>query len=83
MELNTLYTLVLSIVLVGLLLGIGVIVLDKFSQSTGMTTASELALNNSRDAIAPIAGTWIPLIITVAVLAIILTLVITSFGEQR
>lgn len=84
MEIGQLYQLVLLLVLVGMILGVGVLVLDKFSQTSGITDASALALNNTRDAITPIASTWLPLIVTVAVLAIILTLVIRSFaGQQR
>lgn len=42
-----------------------------------------VAMASMVSAIAPIAATWLPLIVTVAVLAIILTLVITSFAGRR
>ena len=32
---------------------------------------------------APIASDWLPLIVTVAVLAVILTMILTSFGKRR
>ena len=80
MELGELYQFVLLLILIGMLLGIGVLVLDKFAQTSGITPAAALAVNNTRDAITPIASTWLPLIVTVAVLAIILVLVIRSFG---
>lgn len=79
MEVGGLYQFVLLLVLVGMILGIGILVLDKFSASTGVTTAAQTSLNNTRDAIATISTSWLPLIIIVAVLAIILTLVIRSF----
>ena len=71
------------IVLVGLILGVGVLTLDKFEQVSAMTSNTSLILNASRDAISPIASSWMPLIITIAVLAIILTLVIKSFAFNR
>lgn len=41
------------------------------------------ALSNVVTAVAPIASTWLPLIVTVAVLAIILGIVVTSFAGRR
>jgi hypothetical protein len=83
MEIGQLYQLVLLLVLVGMILGVGVLVLDKFGQSSGVTAAASTTINATRDAISPIATTWLPLIVTVAVLAIILTLVIRSFAGRR
>jgi len=80
MEVGQLYQLVLLLVMIGMILGVGVLVLDKFAQTSGVTTEAAEAINNTRDAITPIASTWLPLIVTVAVLAIILTLVIRSFA---
>lgn len=79
-EIGALYQLVLLLVLVGMILGVGVLVLDKFAQTSGVTATAATAINNTRDAITPIASTWLPLVVTVAVLAIILTLVIRSFA---
>ena len=83
MEIGQLYQLVLLLVLVGMILGVGVLVLDKFGSSSGVTSAASTTINATRDAISPIATTWLPLIVTVAVLAIILTLVIRSFAGRR
>ena len=80
MEIGQLYQLVLLLVMVGMILGVGILVLDKFQASSGMTTAAAAAVNNTKNAISPIATTWLPLIVTVSVLAIILTLVIRSFS---
>ena len=80
MEIGDLKGIVLILVLVGMILGVGILVLDKFAATSGITSTAETALNNTRDAISPIASTWLPLIVTVAVLAIILTLVIKSFA---
>ena len=83
MEIGELYQFVLLLILIGMILGVGILVLDKFAASSGVTTAAATAINNTRDAITPIGTTWLPLIVTVAVLAIILTLVIRSFGRAR
>lgn len=80
MELSQLYQVVLMLVLVGMILGVGVLTLDKFSSTSGITSTASLAINNTRDAITPIASNWLPLIVTVACLAIVLTLVIRSFA---
>jgi hypothetical protein len=45
----------------------------------GAATESSDATDDVNTAITPIASTWLPLIVTVAILAIILTLVISSF----
>lgn len=82
MEIGDLYQLVLILVLVGLILGIGVLVLGKFGTTTGITDDASEAINDTIDALTPIASDWLPLIVTVAVLAIILGLVLRSFAVQ-
>ena len=83
MEVGELYQFVLMIILVGMIIGVGILVLDKFSAASGVTTAAATAINGTRDAISPIGTTWMPLVVTVAVLAIVLTLVIRSFAVRR
>ncbi len=83
MEIGQLYQFVLLLVLVGMILGVGILVLDNFGSTSGITSSAQTVINDSRDALAPIASTWLPLIVTVAVLAIILTLVIRSFSGAR
>lgn len=83
MDVSDLYQFVLLVVLIGMLLGVGIVVLDNFQSATGVTSTAGTAINNTRDALTPIASTWLPLIVTVAVLAIILTLVIKSFAGGR
>lgn len=83
MNVGDLYNFVLLIVLIGMILGVGLIVLSNFSTSSGISSDASTAVNNTISALTPIASTWLSLIVTVAVLAIILTLVIRSFGQQR
>ena len=83
MEIGELYQFVLLIVLVGMILGVGILVLDKFAASSGISADAASTLNSTRDAMTPIATTWLPLIVTVAALAIVLTLVIRSFAGAK
>jgi len=81
MEVSGLYQFVLLIVLVGMVLGVGILSIDKFSTSSGVTSAASSALNNTRDELGNIASNWLGLIVTVAVLAIVLTLVLRAFSN--
>lgn len=83
MEIKELYAFALLIVMVGMLIGVGVLALDKFSTTSGVTTAAVTAINAARDAVAGIATTWLGLIVTIAVLAIIMMLVIRGFSGDR
>lgn len=83
MDVGDLYQFVLLLVLIGMILGVGVLTLDKFSTTTGITANAQGVINDTVDAISPIASDWLPLIVTVAILAIILTLVISSFARAR
>ena len=83
MEIGNLYQLVLMLILVSMILGVGILVLDNLSSTSGITAAAGTSINATRDALSPIATTWMALIVTVAVLAIILTLVIKSFAQGR
>ena len=82
MEVGELYQFVLLIVLVGLVLGVGVLVLGKLSESTGLDRTTIAVLGNTTEALAPVADTWLPLIVTIASLAIILALVIRAFSAR-
>ena len=83
MEIGDLYQLVLLIVLVGLILGVGILVLDKFGGTSGVTSSANTSLQATATALGEISSDWLSLIITIAVLAIILTLVIRSFAIKR
>jgi len=83
MEVGQLYQFVLLLVLVGVIIGVGTLILDKMAQSTGIADQAELALNQSRDEVSGIATNWLGIIVIVVVAAIILGLVMTSFGQKR
>ncbi len=80
LTLGDMYPAVLTIVLVGLVLGVGLYVLDQFADNmTG--TANETV----QDVITGLSGfsTWIAIIVTVIAAAIVLGAVMTSFGRSR
>ena len=49
----------------------------------GLETVATTTLTDTNSAITPIAQTWLPLVVTVAILSIILTIVIASFAMKR
>jgi hypothetical protein len=83
MEINQLYSFALTIVLVGLIVGVGVLVLDKFGTTSGVGSSASTAINASRDAVGDIADTWMTLIVTIGVMALIIFLVVRSFAGGR
>lgn len=83
MEINQLYQFVLLLVLVGMITGVGVLTLDKFQATSGVTSAASTAINGSRDAIGAIGSTWMSLIVTIGILALIVALVVGSFAYGR
>ncbi len=82
MEMRDLYGFVLLLVLVGMLVGVGILTLDKFGQANGVTGAASTAINSARDALAEIPTVWLSLIVTIVVLGIIMGVVITSFSPK-
>lgn len=79
MEIGGLYQFVLIIVLVVLLVGVGVLITDKFAQTTGVTAAAGASLNAGRDALTTINTQWMSIVILIGIMAIIIGLVIGSF----
>lgn len=63
MEIGDLYQFVLALVLVGMVLGVGILVLDKFAATTGLTQASKNALSNTSASLATIATSWLSIIV--------------------
>ena len=82
MNIGNLYQFVLVLVLVGMLVGVGVLALDKFGSTSGVSSTAATAINASRDAVGAVSNTWLTLIVTIGVLAIIITLVITGFSGR-
>ncbi len=79
MGIGDLYPAVLALVLVGIVLGIGLTVLNSFLGQLNSTTAAYTAVNNTIIGIATFP-TWISIIVTVIAAAIILGLVLHSLA---
>lgn len=83
-QMSSLYSWVLIILMTGLLMGVILAVMQKMSQTGGVNgTTAEDSLNDSTTAISSIASDWLPVIIVVAVAAIILYLVMRFGGEGK
>lgn len=78
MNLGDMYPAVLTIILIGIVIGVGVIVLDEFGGTPTVATTAQSAINATRDAIDDFV-TWIPVIVIIIAAAIILGLVMKSF----
>ena len=83
MDLDNIYGMVLTLVLIGMIMGVGLLVLGNFMKSPGLDSTAANSINSTINAITPISGTWLPLIVTITVLSIILGLVIRSFVVGR
>ena len=83
MEIGELYQFALLVVLVSMVVGAGVLALDKFATSTGVTTAAQTAINAGRTEVGGISTTWLGLIVTIAILSIIIVLIVRGFGARR
>jgi len=80
MEVNQLYGFVLALVLIGLVLGVGFIVLQKFSDSTDSGSYARNATGKMMSSLYDIPNTWLGLVVTIVVVAIVLGIVIRSFA---
>lgn len=86
MNVEGLYGFTLTLVLVGMIVGIGVLVLDKLTTSSAVTASANTSIIAARDAVGGIASDWFSLIVTIGVLALILGLTIAGFayfGRRR
>ena len=74
---------VITFVLIGLIVAVGLVVLDKFMGVGGLSTTSVTAINDTINSITPITTDWLPIIVIVAVVGIILALVLGAFAVYR
>lgn len=82
MDVGELYQFVLILVLIGILLGVSFTVLGNLSSASGVTNNASTAINQTISALGTIPSTWLTLIVTIAVLAIVLTLVLRAFANR-
>jgi hypothetical protein len=81
MEIRDLYGVILTLVLVGMLLGVGLVVLSKFEASTSGKAAT--AVNKTIDAISEVPNNWLIVVVVVVIGAIVIGLLIRSFAGGK
>ena len=79
MDIGSLYQFILLLVLCGFIVGVGVLALDKFSQTPGISAEANTSIVAARDAVGSISTNWFSLIVTVGVLSLIIGLIIGGF----
>ena len=80
MRLGDIYGAILVLVLAGILLGVGLTVLGKLASTSGVTDTAATKVNETVDAIGGFP-TWFVIFVVVMAAAIIITLVLSSFGR--
>ena len=83
MGIGDLYQFVLLLVLVGMISGVGVLTLDKFTTTGSVTAAANTSIIAARDAVADVPEDWLSLVVTIGILAVVLGLVIGGFAHFR
>ena len=81
MGIQDIFPIALTLVLVVVVVGLGVLITDKFANTTGVTLAANTTLQAGRDAIGSLVSDWLALIVLVVAAAIIIGVLIRSFGR--
>jgi len=81
MSIGDMYPAVLTIVLVGIVLGVGLYVLSTFATQISSDVTAQGAVNTTIDGLADFAD-WIAIIVVVIAAAIVLGVVLSSFGQR-
>lgn len=79
MNVNNIFPAVLSLVLVGIVIGVGLTVLGNLSTNAGLSTDAATAVNTTIAAVDDFP-TWLGIIVLVIAAAIIIGLVVRGFG---
>jgi len=81
MSIGDMYPAVLTIVLVGIVLGVGLYVLSTFSTQIASDATAQGAVNTTISGLATFAD-WVAIIVVVIAAAIVLGVVLSSFGQR-
>jgi len=81
MTIGDMYPAVLTIVLVGIVLGVGLYVLSTFASNISSDAVAQAAVNTTIAGLDDFA-TWIAIIVVVIAAAIVLGVVLSSFGQR-
>jgi len=80
MELGGLYNFILTLVMIGMLLGLSFVLLGKLGGSSGMTDTAGDAINATTTALTEIPNTWLGLIVVFVIIIILMGLFIRGLG---
>ena len=81
---NDMFPIIVTLVLVGVVLGVGLVVLQNFQDASSVTgTDAATAINDTQNALGDFAADWLPIIVIAIAAAIILALVISGFAGRR
>lgn len=81
---NDMFPIIVTLVLVGVVLGVGLVVLQNFQDASSVTgTDAATAINDTQSALGDFASDWLPIIVIAIAAAIILALVISGFAGRR
>ena len=84
MQLNDLYGVVLTFVLIGVILAVGLTVLASLRDTTAVTGDAETAVNKTITAVSELPNNWLLIIAVIVAAAIVIGLIVNSFaGQQR
>ena len=81
MSIGDLYPAVLTLVLVGIVLGVGLYVLSTFAGQLSSDAVAQEAVNDTIEGLDDFAG-WIAIIVVVIAAAVVLGVVLSSFGTR-
>ena len=84
MGIGEIYGAVLTFVLVGVVLGIGIYILQKTAASSGLSSDAVAAINSTSTNLGTFGTTWIPILLIVLGAGITISLLVSSFmGKGR
>ena len=75
-QIGTLQSIIITLIIVGMVLGVGFLVLEEFSGQLTAGTGGSDAVLNTTEALAEIPG-WLSIIVIVAIVGIVLAIVFT------
>lgn len=75
-QIGTLQSIIITLVIIGIVLGVGFLVLEEFSDELDAGTQSQTGVNETISALAEIPS-WLSIIVIIAIVGIILAIVFT------
>ena len=82
MQLNDMYGVVLTFVLVGVILAVGLTVLASLRDTSAVSGDAETAVNKTITAVSELPNNWLLIIAVVIAAAIVIGLIVNSFAGQ-